>query len=117
MDKASSQSKEEISGLIGWFAQNHVADNLLLVVVFCVGLYAIANVMIVCFPPFEFDRITVSVPYPGAGPEEVEEGIVVKIEEALDSVEGIRKLTSRSQEGMGRVDVDVEDSYELSEDG
>ena len=115
MDKDSSQSKEEISGLIGWFAQNHVAANLMMVVVICLGLYAIANVKKESFPPFEFDRITVSVPYPGAGPEEVEEGIVVKIEEALDSVEGVRKLTSRSQEGMGRVDVDVEDSYELSE--
>ena len=115
MDKASSQSKEEISGLIGWFAQNHVAANLMMVVVICLGLYAIANVKKESFPPFEFDRITVSVPYPGAGPEEVEEGIVVKIEEALDSVEGVRKLTSRSQEGMGRVDVDVEEAYELSE--
>ena len=115
MDNASGQPKEQISGLIGWFAQNHVAANLMMVVVICLGLYAIANVKKESFPPFEFDRITVSVPYPGAGPEEVEEGIVVKIEEALDSVEGIRKLTSRSQEGNGRVDIDVEESYELSE--
>ena len=62
MDKASSQSKEEISGLIGWFAQNHVAANLMMVVVICLGLYAIANVKKESFPPFEFDRITVSVP-------------------------------------------------------
>ena len=106
---------DEIKGLIGWFAQNHVAANLMMAVVICLGLYAIASVKKESFPPFEFDRITVSVPYPGAGPEEVEEGIVVKIEEALNSVEGIRKITSRSQEGMGRVDVDVEESYELSE--
>ena len=76
---------DEIKGLIGWFAQNHVAANLMMAVVICLGLYAIASVKKESFPPFEFDRITVSVPYPGAGPEEVEEGIVVKIEEALNS--------------------------------
>ena len=70
---------DEIKGLIGWFAQNHVAANLMMAVVICLGLYAIASVKKESFPPFEFDRITVSVPYPGAGPEEVEEGIVVKI--------------------------------------
>jgi multidrug efflux pump subunit AcrB len=115
MVKTAVNPNDEIKGLIGWFAQNHVAANLMMVVVICLGLYAIMTVKKESFPPFEFDRITVSVPYPGAGPEEVEEGIVVKIEEALNSVEGIRKITSRSQEGMGRVDVDVEESYELSD--
>ena len=108
-------SDDEITGLIGWFAQNHVAANLMMALVICLGLYAIASVKKESFPPFEFDRISVSVPYPGAGPEEVEEGIVVKIEEALNSVEGIRKITSRSREGMGRVDLDVEESFELAE--
>ena len=108
-------SDDEITGLIGWFAQNHVAANLMMALVICLGLYAIASVKKESFPPFEFDRISVSVPYPGAGPEEVEEGIVIKIEEALNSVEGIRKITSRSREGMGRVDLDVEESFELAE--
>ena len=108
-------ARDEIKGLIGWFAQNHVAANLMMVIVFCLGLYAISTVKKESFPPFEFDRITVTVPYPGAGPEEVEEGIVVKIEEALNSVEGVRKIVSRSQEGSGRVDIDVEESFEISE--
>ena len=52
------------------------------------------------FPEFELDRITVNVPYPGAAPEEVELGVAQKIEEAVRSIEGIKKITTTAQEGL-----------------
>ena len=82
--------KQDAPGLIGWFASNHVASNLLAIFIVMAGLYAVLTLKKESFPPFNFDMITVAVPYPGAGPEEIEEGIVVKIEEAIKGIEGIR---------------------------
>ena len=55
------------------------------------------------FPEFQLDIVLVSVPYPGASPEEVEEGICQKIEEAIYAIDGIKKMTTVSKEGSGSV--------------
>ena len=60
------------------------------------------------FPVFELEIITVTVAYPGASPEEVEEGICLKIEEAVRSIDGIKKQTSVASEGMGSLVLDLE---------
>ena len=67
-------AQAEAKGLIGWFAANHVAANLMMIFIIAAGLYTVLSIKKESFPPFNFDMITVSVPYPGAGPEEVEEG-------------------------------------------
>ena len=85
-------------GIIGWFASNHVASNLLMVFIFAFGLLAIFELKKESMPSIVFDRVNINVAYPGAGPEEVELGIVVKIEEALNSIEGICYLKSRAQD-------------------
>ncbi|MEE4112228.1 MAG: efflux RND transporter permease subunit, partial [Desulfobacteraceae bacterium] len=64
------------------FARNTVFANIILVMVFIAGYIATANMIRETFPEFSLDMITISVPYPGADPEEVEEGISRKIEEA-----------------------------------
>ena len=111
-----SQGDESYNqGLIAWFARNHVAANLLLVFVCVLGFYAISILKKETFPTFALDMIEIGVPYPGAGPEEVEKGILIKIEESLTSIQGIEELRAIAQEGYGRVYVSVDQTYELSE--
>ncbi|MEM7079634.1 MAG: efflux RND transporter permease subunit [Pseudomonadota bacterium] len=107
--------RREVSGLIGWFATNHVAANLMMIGIMVAGIYAMLIVKKESFPNFAIDRISVVVPYPGAGPEEVEEGIVVKVEEAIDSIQGIEEIRSIASEGSGRVEVEVSQGFEVSD--
>ena len=75
--------------------------NTLVVAILIVGAMSFAGMRREVFPEFELEIILVNVPYPGATPEEVEEGICQKVEEACRSVSGIKKLTSVAQEGAG----------------
>ena len=97
-------------GAIAWFARNSVAANLLMLSVVAAGLLTLPRIKQEVFPEVDTGVITVSVPYPGAAPEEVEEGIVVRIEEQIQSVEGIDRITSTSTEGVGVVSAEVSES-------
>ena len=96
-------------GIIGWFAHNHVAANLLMFFIIGMGLYGAFNITVETFPKFEFDTVEVRVPYRGAAPAEVEEGVVVKIEKAIQDVEGIKQVFGYALEGTGRVSIEVRD--------
>jgi len=87
--------------LISWTVGNMPAMNTLVVAILIVGAMSFAGMRREVFPEFELEIILVNVPYPGATPEEVEEGICQKVEEACRSVSGIKKLTSVAQEGVG----------------
>ena len=103
-------------GLISWFAHNHVAANLLMFFIVVTGLYgAFFGVTTETFPNVEFDNVVVRVPYLGAAPEEVEEGVIVKIEEAIEDIEGIKEVRSVAREGMGEVTVELQDGYDLGD--
>ncbi|WP_300667647.1 efflux RND transporter permease subunit [Desulfoluna sp.] len=88
---------------IEWMAGNHVAANLLMLVFVVGGLVKGLGVKQEVFPEIALDKIQVAVAYPGAGPEEVEEGIILKVEEAISSIDGIDDLTSQAFEGRGNV--------------
>ncbi|MEE8361620.1 MAG: efflux RND transporter permease subunit, partial [Gemmatimonadales bacterium] len=88
---------------IAWMANHGVAANLLLVLLLAAGLFSLPNIVQEVFPEFDLDAIQVQVLYPGASPEEIEEGIIQRIEERIESVEGIRRLTSTASEGVGVV--------------
>ena len=64
------------------------------------------------FPEFELDMITVSVPYRGSTPAEVEESVVVKIEEAIQDLQGIKEINSTASEGAGSVSIEVDKGYD-----
>ena len=87
--------------VVSWTIRNMPAMNSLMVAVLLVGMMAFASMRREVFPEFDLEIVLVTVPYPGATPEEVEEGICQKIEEACRSVEGIKKTTSVAQEGVG----------------
>ncbi len=100
---------------IAWFARNPVAANLMMVLVIIAGALASCDTRKELIPNISLDRVTISVPYPGASPEEVESGVCIRIEEKIFDIEGIRKLTSYAQESNCFVDIEIEPEYETRE--
>lgn len=100
------------SGIISWFARNSVAANLLMIIIIIGGLFGVLQVQKQVFPQLVFNAISIQVPYLGAAPQEVEEGVVLKVEEAIKDLEGIKKMTSVAREGLASVSIEVEDGYD-----
>ncbi|MGB3725167.1 MAG: efflux RND transporter permease subunit [Glaciecola sp.] len=100
-------------GLIAWFARNSVAANLLMIFIIIGGIFGILTVQKQVFPQFIINVISVQVPYLGAAPQEVEEGVILKVEEAIKDLEGIKKITSTAREGIGSVTIEAEDGYDV----
>ncbi|MFQ5736475.1 MAG: efflux RND transporter permease subunit [Thermodesulfobacteriota bacterium] len=92
---------------IRWMAHNHVAANLLMMALVVGGLVMGISIKQEVFPEIALDKVQVTVAYPGAGPEEVEEGIILKIEENLSGVNGIKEIKSVANEGYGTVTAEV----------
>jgi multidrug efflux pump subunit AcrB len=102
-------------GLIAWFAANHVAANLLMILIIVAGLISVSSIRKETNPEFELNRIQVRVPYLGAAPQEVEEGVVIKIEEAIQDLQGIKTIRSNSFEGSGNVTIEVDPDADLTQ--
>jgi multidrug efflux pump subunit AcrB len=96
-----------MKGAVEWMAKNHVAANLLMIVLIVGGLIRASSVKQEVFPEISLDTVQVTVAYPGAGPEEVEEGILLQIEENLTGVEGIKQIKSVAKEGAGVVSAEL----------
>lgn len=105
-------------GVIGWFIDNPVAANILMIFLIVGGLYWSTQIKQEVFPEFTIDSVIVEVAYPGASPEEIEKGILLPIEEAVDGLDGIKKVTSTANEGVGQVvieatlDADINQLYQ-----
>ena len=107
--------KNNNEGIIGWFVRNPVAANLLMFAIIGLGLYSGINLRKQTTPDFDINYVSVRVPYLGAAPEEVEEGVVIKIEEAIQDTKGILKLKSTASEGMGSVRAEIEIDADINE--
>ncbi len=94
-------------GPIGWMANNAVAANLLMVIILLGGIIGVFKTKQEVFPEFSLDTIQVQVPYPGASPEETEQGIVLAIEEAVRGLDGVKRVTSTAAEGSGMVTIEI----------
>ena len=101
--------------IIAWFANNSVAANLLMLSLIVGGLFTAVTITKEVQPRIETNYVTVSVPYRGATPRDVEEGVLIKIEEAIQDLEGVREITSTAREGSGSVTVEIEASYDITE--
>lgn len=102
--------------MIAWFAKNDVAANLLLVTIVLAGLFSInTKIPLEIFPDIAADSISVNVSLRGATPEDVEQGVAVRIEEAVQDLEGIEKITSISSEGAAQVLLEIESGYDPRE--
>lgn len=92
-----------MKALAEWSVEHRVSVNLIMIFLIVAGLYTVLNMKREIFPQFSLDMIDIGVTYPGASPEEVEEGICIKIEEQLKSLEDVKTMHSTALEGHGSV--------------
>lgn len=109
------ESSTSEKGLIAWFAGNHVAANLLMIFILAFGIVSSFTIRKQTTPDFELNWVQIRVPYLGAAPQEVEEGVVIKIEEAIQDIPGIVEINSRAFEGLGSVTVEVATGEDINE--
>ena len=102
-----------MKGIVGWFAENHVAANLLMIFLLLAGVVTGLTMKLEVFPELSLDRISITTEYPGASPAEVEEAIVRRIEEKVAGLAGIKRIDSISREGFGRLVIEVMKDWEL----
>ena len=102
-----------MEGLIRWFSRNHVAATFLMVGVLLAGFYTWFQLRKEIFPETSIDAVAIKVPYPNATPEDVEEGVVIPVEEAIADLDGISEINSTSAENIGVVNVEAETGYDI----
>ena len=102
-------------GIIKYFLDNPIAGNMLMFFLFIMGIFSLFSIKSTFFPEVETTIITVQAVYPGASPEEIEEGIVSKIEENLKGTTGVERTTSVSSENLGVVTVEVFQGFDIDE--
>lgn len=102
-------------GVIGWFARNGVAANLLMLFIVVWGVLAVTGMPIEVFPSMETQSVMVTVPYLGAAPEEVEQGVCLRVEEAVQDLEGVDTVRSTAAEGVGTVVIELESGADTRE--
>ena len=103
----SSLPESLLTGPISWMTRNTVAANLLMAVIFMLGIFGISSIKQEVFPDFQLDMVTVAVPYPGASPEEVEQGIILAVEEEVRGIDGVKRVNSTASEGAGTVVIEL----------
>ena len=106
-NEATDRARDR-TGPIAFMARNGVASNLLLLAMLVAGYFSYTSIVQEVFPESSLDTISVSVTYPGATPEEIEESIVQKVEEAVEAIEGVKEITATAAEGRGTVNVELE---------
>jgi multidrug efflux pump subunit AcrB len=100
--------------LIAAFAQNTVFATFFWVFLLILGGLAVLRMPKETFPEFSLERITITIPFPGAGPEAVEEGVCRKVEKALEGMVGIKEVTTFSAENLCTADVEVMEGHDLA---
>ncbi len=108
-------AKQQLTGIIAWFARNSVAANLLMVFILVGGLFSYQSINKKMFPEFSPNMIQVTVMHLGASPVEVEEAVVLKVEEAIENIQGIKRFTSTAREGMARINIELNSGYSLND--
>jgi len=99
--------------LITWFASNSVVANIMMISILAWGVFTLVKMRKEAFPSFDAESVTVSVPFRGGTPEDVERGVAIKIEEALVDVKGIEHITSVSTESSARITIEAKENYDL----
>ncbi len=100
--------------LIAWFAENHVAANLLMFFLLAAGLFSAFHLKVEIFPEVALDQIEVRVEYRGASPDEVEDSVIRPIEERISGLPGIERIYSMAAEGLGKITVEVMKGWDVN---
>jgi multidrug efflux pump subunit AcrB len=104
-----------MKGAVAWFAENHVAANLLMLFLLLAGAVTGLTTKLEIFPETSLDMISITMEYPGASPAEVEEAIVRRIEEKVAGLAGIKRIDSVAREGFATVTIEVMNDWDLQE--
>ncbi|MFZ5949649.1 MAG: efflux RND transporter permease subunit, partial [Candidatus Rifleibacteriota bacterium] len=99
---------------VKWFINNPVSVNLLIAFLIIAGLLSVLEIRREIFPPFSLDRVLVTIAFPGASPQEVEEGICIKVEESITGLSGIKTVTSIARENIGTVIIEIDTDQDIS---
>ncbi|MEQ9437109.1 efflux RND transporter permease subunit [Hyphomonas sp.] len=102
-----------MSGIVAWFARNAVAANLLMIVAFMGGIFGYTRMEQEMFPVVNVTGASVSVAWNGASPQDIEEQIVTRIEEAVADLNGLDRITSIASEGFGVVNIKGRDDVDM----
>ena len=100
-------------GPIAWMLHNRVTPNLLMLVFLLGGLFASWTIKEEVFPDFTLDQVNIAVTYTGASPEEVEQGIVLAVEEAIRDIDGIDEITATANEGSATITAELSGDAEV----
>ncbi len=96
-------------GVLGWMARNHVAANILMAVLLGGGIFASFFIRQEVFPVYDLDIVSFRMPYPGASPEEVEQGIILAVEEHVRGLDVVKRMTATAEEGVASVSIELVD--------
>jgi multidrug efflux pump subunit AcrB len=99
--------------VIAYFIKHHVAVNVVIAAFIIFGILGVLSLKSSFFPLVDSKIITIQVAYPGASPQEIEEGVVLKIEDNLKGIEGIDRVTSASRENSGSITVEIIKGYNI----
>ena len=99
--------RSRLTGIVTWMVHNRVTPNLLMVFLLAGGLFMVTRIKQEVFPDFELDQVSIRVLYPGASPEEVEQGVLTSIENEVRGVDGVEKVRASAAEGAGTVLVEL----------
>ena len=105
------------TGIIAWFARNPVAANLLMLGMIILGIASLTDIRKEAFPAMEPRFVTISMTYDSGDAKQAEEGIAINIENALEAVPGIKRITSTSSANGATVQVEKESDYDLDKEG
>lgn len=103
----SEEASTKRPGIIRWFAGNHVAANLLMLMLLLGGAVALLQIRQEVYPSFQLDFVDVEVAYPGATPTEIETGVIFAIEEAVRTLTVAGRVEATASEGMGSVLIEL----------
>ncbi len=102
-----------MNGIVAWFARNSIAANILMVVAFIGGIFSFVSLEREMFPTVAIAGASVSVAWPGASPQEVEEQIITRIEEVVADIDGIEEITSVASEGRASVNIEGRNDLDM----
>ncbi|WP_447968996.1 efflux RND transporter permease subunit [Nitrospira sp. M1] len=105
--KPATSQRLTQTGPLAWMVHNRVTPNLLMLLLLCGGLLMTTQIKQEVFPEFEQDTVTILVPFPGASPQEVEQGVILAIEEAVQNLDGIEEVLSTASEDQATVVVEL----------
>ena len=101
--------------LIAYFIKYPIYANALIIITAMAGILSLIMMPKSFFPELTPDRVYVNVSYPGASPEEIEQGITTRIEESLNGIEGVEEIMSVSSENMSRVIIQIYEGFDIDE--